>query len=150
MQLVVLPEKAYWELRKPYDMYLPDSVSADDVEAELDIIQNRFRESVAPLGEESDAWEFPGHYQHVRVFYVYLYARELYTEELAAAIHRALEGFDEWICEMECYAIPTDEAEGGMRTPVYLKGRFYTEPADAPEAFASALGLTIDMSAVST
>ena len=146
MQLVVLQEKAYWDLRKPYDMYLPDSVSADDVEAELEIIQSRFRGSVGHLGEEGDAWELPGHYQHVRVFYVYLYSPLLYTPELASAVQRALEGYDEWICEMECYSIPGDDADGSMRTPVYLKGRFYMEPADAPEFFASALGLTIDAS----
>ncbi len=143
MQLVVLPDKAYWDLRKPYDMYLPDSVSADDVEAELDDIQSRFRESVIHLGAEDDAWEFPGHYQHVRVFYVYVYSLAIYTPDLATAVHRALEGFDEWICELECYSIPGDGADGSMRTPVYLKGQFYTEPADAPEAFASALGLTV-------
>ena len=147
MQLVILPEKTYWDLRKPYDMYLPDSVSGDGFEAELDLIQTRFRESVAELGAEDDAWEFPGHYQHVRVFDMYLYSPTIYTPALAAAIHRALEGFDEWICELECYSIPGDDAEGGMRTPVYLKGRFYTEAADAPEAFASALGLTVVTSA---
>lgn len=150
MQLVVLPEKAYWELRKPYDMYLPDSVPEDVVDTELDVIQARFREHVAELGAEDEAWEFPGHRQHVRVFYIYLYSPQLYTPQLATAVHRALEGLDEWICELECYSIPGDDAEGSMRLPVYLKGLFYTVLADAPEAFASALELTIDSSAVST
>lgn len=127
-------------------MYLADSVSADEVAGELNTIQCRFRAYISHLGDEGEAWEFPGHYQHVRVFYVYLHSAALYTPGLATAVGEALEGFDRWICELECYSAPTTPRRA-MITPVFLNGDFYMEENDLPEQFAAALKLAIDKSA---
>lgn len=64
----VLDDSAYWELREPYDKYLPDSIPEAEVQAELAVMQKRFRTAMSELGVEDRDWELPRHYQHVRVF----------------------------------------------------------------------------------
>ena len=138
MNIQIVKAEDYWKLRKPYDLYLPGSISADEVEAELDVIQKRFREGATGLGTEEEAWAFPGHYQHVRVFYVYVRMPEVVCPLFARAVQRAMAGFeDRWIGEFECYE-EADEA-GGMSIPVYLHGSFVFEDDALSKRFATAL-----------
>ena len=137
----VLSDDAYWALREPFDKYLPDSVPAEEVEAELTVMQARFREAMGGIGEEDEDWEFPGHYQHVRVFYVYVNNPKLYTPELANAIRSAMAGFEEpWIGEFECYSVPGRE-EGMMTIMLYQRGDFIFTRDDEVGALLPALGL---------
>ena len=134
----IVGKEEYWKLREPYDRYLPDSVPAEEVEAELDLIEKRFREDAAVLGEEEETWAFPGHYQHVRVFYVYVNKPVAVCPSLAMAVQRAMSGFeDRWIGEFECY-----EKAGGagdMSIPLYLHGEFVFEDDALSKRFAAAL-----------
>jgi hypothetical protein len=138
----VLSGDDYWALREPFDQYLPDSVPAEEVEADLAIMQARFRDAMDGRGQEDDDWEFPGHYQHVRVFYVYLNNPKLYTPELTSAIRGAMAGFERpWIGEFECYSLPGRE-EGLMTIMLYQAGDFIFTSDDEVGEFLPALGLT--------
>ena len=98
MKTKILSREDYRALRMPFDRYLPESVPAEEVEAELDVMQARFRKVMAELGEEGEDWELPDHYQHVRVFYAYLLRRKVYQPRLAEIIRETMEGFEKpWI-----------------------------------------------------
>lgn len=137
----VLSDEAYWALRKPFDKYLPDSVPAEEVKAELAVMQERFREAMGGIGKEDEDWEFPGHYQHVRVFYVYVNNPDLYTPELTNAIRVAMAGFEEpWIGEFECESAPG--REWMMTMMLYQRGDFIFTRAHEVADFLPVLGLT--------
>ncbi len=137
----VLEDSAYWEMRKPYDQYLDDSVHEEEVDSELDVMQKRFRDAMSELGNENDDWEFPGHSQHVRVFYVYLYSKKLYSPKLASIIQDTMRGYDDrWIGEFECYEVPGCD-DGRITQPLYLNGAFVFTKDDAIDELLPALGL---------
>ena len=120
--LRLLPKDDYWALMLPFDTYLPDSVPAEEVKADLASMQSRFRAGMSRLGSEGSDWEFPGHYQHVRVLYVYIYSPELYRPELARLIETTMEGFDtSWVGRFECFPIPVT---GGWAMLAYHKSEF--------------------------
>ena len=138
MNIRIVPEEEYWNLCQPYDQYLPDSVPAEAVESEVDVMQKRFREEAVSLGEEGETWFFPEHYQHVRVFYVYVFMPAAVTPLLARAVQKAMSGFeDRWIGEIECY----EEAggRGDMSVILYLHGDFVLEDDEISRRFARAL-----------
>jgi len=137
----VMDDASYWALRKPFDQYLPDSVPEAEVEAELDVMQKRFRAAMSQLGAEGDDWELPGHYQHVRVFYAYLYSRSLYTPKFAKIVQDTMQGFDDrWIGEFECYEVPGCD-DRGFTQPVYLNGKLVFTTDDNIDELIPALGL---------
>jgi len=150
--LRLLPIDDYRALMVPLDTYLPDSVPSEEVEAELAIMQNRFRTGISRLGSEGSDWEFPGHYQHVRVFYVYVHTPELYCPALTQLIETTMKGFDtRWVGEFECFPIPVT---GAWRLLVYHRSEFIADDDCEGESepdrhyfhLAQALGLKIQKS----
>jgi hypothetical protein len=118
----LLPKDDYRSLRLPFDTYLPDTVPAEEVKAELAVMEKRFRAGASALGSENSDWERPGSYQHVRVFFVYLFGPAMYCPEFASLIETTMEGFDgKWIGEFECFPIP---GTGGWADLVYYKSEF--------------------------
>ncbi|MEM7313538.1 MAG: hypothetical protein AAF497_10345 [Planctomycetota bacterium] len=142
VQAQVMDAASYWALRKPFEQYLPDSVPEAEVEAELDVVQRRFRAAMSQLGAEGEDWELPGHYQHVRVFYVYLYSRSLYTPKLTKIIQDTMQGFDDrWIGEFECYEVPGCN-DRGCTQPVYLNGKLVYKKGHESDQLILTLGLS--------
>jgi hypothetical protein len=142
MRARIVSSEQYWSLRKPHDCYLPDSIPAADVERELLTIQSRFRAAVRYWGDESVDWEFPGHYQHVKVLYVYIYSELFYRPKLTEVIESSLAGFDGWVAELECYSAPGVE-DDTLFMPLFRNGEFILDAEDKPLAFATTLGLEV-------
>jgi len=144
--LRILPKDDYKAVMRPLDNYLPDSVPAEEVEADLKIMQDRFRAGMSGLGIEGTDWEFPGHYQHVRVFYVYVYSESLYRPELVRLIETTMAGFDaSWVGEFECFPVPVT---GRWRLLAYQKSEFIVDDLGEEDNedyshLAQALGLEL-------
>ena len=104
------------------------------------MIQKRFREESQAFGEEGVAWSFPGHYQHVRVFYVYVLEPMVVSPLFAQAVEKAMAGFqDRWIGEFECYEEPGG-LTGRMSIIIYLHEVFVFQDGDLARQLAAALG----------
>lgn len=139
----ILPESAYWELRRPFDSYLPVTVEVSLVKSELGLMQTHFRDGLAADWDEGEDWELPGHYQHVRVFYTYLYTTALYSPLLTQLIRETISlPKENWIGEFECYGLPGANDRECVDMVYYEKSFLFCE-GDNCHGLVKALGLSL-------
>lgn len=104
----ILTEENFWFLYEPLSKLLPDMVNGSEIQDELSILQTKFSEAVSAqltntTGDSTDGdYAFPGHFQKLRLMYVYAQSDRFFSSQTAEALVTSLRPFgNAWFAETE-------------------------------------------------